>query len=157
MEEPGQPHQHQTEKPAWVGKTDPRLHRSYLLKGLQHVFVVKGHAGKEALDRWLSWARRCRISAFVTFARRIVTHRAAIKATLGHNLSSALIESTNTKIRLLQRTALGFTNAHALIAPAILALGGHGRRPARPNHPLTTYRYVRRAMKRDPGVVTGTR
>ena len=35
--------------------------RAYLLKeGLRYVFTVKGEAGKIALDRWLSWARRCR-------------------------------------------------------------------------------------------------
>ena len=52
----------QAEKLAWIAKTDPRLHRAYLLKeGLRTVFAVKGQAGKDALDRWLSWARRCRI------------------------------------------------------------------------------------------------
>ena len=62
----------QSAKLAWIAKTDPRLHRAYLLKeGLRHVFAVKGRAGKEALDRWLSWARRCRIPAFVDLARRI--------------------------------------------------------------------------------------
>jgi hypothetical protein len=29
------------------------------------VFVLKGEAGKEALDWWVTWARRCRIPAFV--------------------------------------------------------------------------------------------
>ena len=56
--------------------------------------------------------------------RKIRRHRAAIDAALTHNLSNALIESTNTKIRLLQRTAFGFRSADALIALAMLALGG---------------------------------
>ena len=60
----------QRDKLAWIAKTDPRLHRAYLLKeGLRYVFAVKGEAGKQALDRWLSWARRCRIPAFVHLAR----------------------------------------------------------------------------------------
>ena len=121
----------QVEKLAWIAKTDPRLHRAYLLKeGLRHVFAVKGEAGKEALDRWISWARRCRIPAFVELARRIVKHRAAIDAALEHELSNALVESTNTKIRLLTRVAFGFRSSEALIALAMLALGGH--RPALP-------------------------
>ena len=78
----------------------------------------------EALDRWQSWAARCRIPAFVALGRRIRTHRAAIDAALTHNLSNALIESTNTKIRLLQRIAFGFKSADALIALAMLSLGG---------------------------------
>jgi transposase len=115
----------QTAKLAWIAKSDPRLHRAYLLKeGLRHVFAVKGEEGKEALDRWLSWAARCRIPAFVALGKKIRKHRATIDATLEHDLSNGLIESTNTKIRLLQRMAFGFKSAHALIALAMLSLGG---------------------------------
>lgn len=58
-------------KLAWIAKTDPRLHRAYLLKeGLRYVFIAKGEAGKTALDRWLPWARRCRIQAFVRLVDR---------------------------------------------------------------------------------------
>lgn len=89
------------------------------------MFAVKGEAGKEALDRWLSWARRCQIPAFVKLARRITTVKARIHATLDHRLSNALIESVNTKIRLLTRIAFGFRSAQALIALAMLSLGGH--------------------------------
>jgi transposase len=121
----------QNAKLAWIAKTDPRLHRAYLLKeGLRHVFAVKGQEGKNALDRWLSWARRCRIPSFVDLARKIGRHRTSIDATLQHALSNALIESTNTKIRLLTRIAFGFKNINALIALAMLALGGY-----RPNLP----------------------
>ncbi len=123
--------EHQAAKLAWIAKTDPRLYRAYLLKeGLRHAFAVKGEAGKEALDAWTSWARRCRIDAFVELQRKIVKHRAAIDATLDHGLSNGLIESTNTKIRLLTRIAFGFRSPDALIALAILALGG--QRPALP-------------------------
>lgn len=118
--------EHQQARLGWIAKTDPRLYRAYLLKeGLRHVFAVKGDAGKEALDRWTSWARRCRIPAFVELQRKITKHRAAIDATLEHGLSNALIESTNTKIRLLTRIAFGFRSPQALIALALLALGGH--------------------------------
>ena len=101
------------------GGAEPRWHLS-----------VKGQAGKEALDKWISWARRCRIPVFVELASRIVTHRDPIDAALDHGLSQGLIESTNTKIRVLTRIAFGFHNAEALIALAMLALGGH--RPALP-------------------------
>jgi transposase len=121
----------QRDKLEWIAKTDPRLYRAYLLKeGLRYVFKVKDEAGKQALDRWISWARRCRIPAFVQLQQRIVKHRAAIDATLEHGLSQGLIESTNTKIRLLTRLAFGFRSPEALIALAMLALGGH--RPALP-------------------------
>jgi transposase len=124
----------QRDKLAWIAKTDPRLHRAYLLKeGLRYVFTVKGQAGKIALDRWLSWARRCRITAFVRLARRITTVPKRIHASLDHRLSNALIESVNTKIRLLTRIAFGIRSPDALIALAMLSLGGH--RPVLPDPP----------------------
>jgi transposase len=124
----------QLDKLAWIARTDQRLYRAYLLKeGLRFVFAVKGEAGKHALDRWLGWAARCRIAAFVALGRKVRKHRAAIDAALDHQLSNALIESTNTKIRLLQRIAFGFHSADALVALAMLALGG--LRPALPGRP----------------------
>ena len=89
------------------------------------MFAVKGDEGKDALDRWIQWARRSRIPAFVQLQRRIVTHRAAIDAALDTGLSQGLIESTNTKIRLLTRIAFGFHGYQPLIALAMLALGAH--------------------------------
>ena len=110
----------------WIAKTDPKLWRAYLLKeGLRYVFAVKGDAGSEALDQWLSWARRSRLPAFVKLAKKIGGHRAAIDATLEHRLSNALAESTNTKIRLLTRVAFGFHGPEPLMALAMLALGSH--------------------------------
>ena len=110
----------------WIAKTDPRLYRAYLLKeGLRLAFQIKGEEGKQALDNWTSWARRCRIPAFVELQRRIVKHRAAIDATLDHNLSNGLVESTNTKIRLHTRVAFGFHKPEALTALAMLSLGGY--------------------------------
>ena len=54
----------------------------------------------------------------------------AINAALEHGLSNALIESTNTKIRLIIRMANGFRDTNALISMALLSLGSH--RPALP-------------------------
>jgi len=57
--------------------------------------------------------------------KRIVRHRKTIDSTLEHGLSNGLIESTNTKIRVLTRMAFGFTKPEALGALAMLALGGY--------------------------------
>jgi transposase len=62
----------QREKLAWIATTDPGLHRGYLLKeGLRFVFSLDGQTGAEALDRWLSWARRSRLPPFVQLAKQI--------------------------------------------------------------------------------------
>jgi transposase len=116
---------------AWIATTDPRLYRAYLLKeGLRMVFRMPHNAAATALDRWISWAQRCRIPAFVKLQKSIVKHRPRILAAIEHGLSNGLIESTNTKIRLITRMAYGFHSADALIALALLNLGGH--RPALP-------------------------
>ena len=57
-------------------------------------------------------------------------HQARILAAIEHNLSNGLIESTNTKIRLITRIAFGFKSPQDLIALALLSLGGH--RPTLP-------------------------
>ncbi len=81
--------------------------------------------GNEALDCWLSWARRSQPPAFIELAKKITRHRQAIDANLEHGLSQGLIESTNTKIRLLTRLAFGFDGPQPLFALALLALGSH--------------------------------
>jgi transposase len=119
----------QQSKLDWIAKTHPRLHRAWALKeGLRWVFTLSRQrytrAAKIALDRWISWAQRCRIPAFVDLARRVVKHHDAIHISIDHNLSNALVESVNTKLRLITRIAFGFHDPHAFIGLAMLALGG---------------------------------
>ncbi len=132
---------------SWIATSDPKLYRAYLLKeGLRTVFRLPHKAAVIALDRWIAWARRCRIPAFVKLAKSIVKHRPRILAAIEHNLSNGLIESTNTKIRLITRMAYGFHSADALIALAMLK---PRRPPTRPPRPQLTHRRVRRA-ENDP-------
>ncbi|MFG2843607.1 transposase, partial [Kitasatospora sp. NPDC048296] len=118
----------------------PRLHRAYLLKeGLRTIYRIArtegAHAAAEALDRWLSWARRCRIPVFVELARKVRRHHDAILHAIVEELSNGLIESTNTKTRLIIRRGFGFRSADAVIALVMLCLGGNS--PALPRRQLT--------------------
>jgi len=126
-------------KLAWVEKTDPKLYRAYLLKeGLRTVLKLPLHEAITGLERWISWARCSRIEEFVRLQRRITKHKATILASIEHGLSNGRIESMNTKIRLITRMAFGFKSPEALIALAMLSLGG--LRPALPgrNQPTPT-------------------
>ncbi len=121
----------QQAKLAWIHKTQPLLSRAWLLKeGLRTALKLDGKEGKYALGRWLSWAARCRIPEFVELGRKVRRHLPSIHATLDHHLSNGLVESVNTKIRVITRMAFGFRNPAALIALAMLTLGG--LRPALP-------------------------
>jgi transposase len=116
----------QEAKLAWVAKVNRRLYRAYLLKEqFRAIIAVKGRAALTMLKAWLAWAARSRIAAFVELGRRIRKHLAGIEAALLHDLSNALIESTNTKLRLLTRVAYGFKDPEHLIALALLDRGGY--------------------------------
>lgn len=115
----------------YIAATHPRLHRAWALKeGLRVAVTGIGPGAVEALDRWIGWAQRSRIESFVRLARRIRIYRTAIVATIEHRLTNALVESFNTKIRLIARRAFGFHHVKALIALARLTLSG--QRPPLP-------------------------
>jgi transposase len=76
------------------------------------------------LERWLAWASRSKLPPFVKAARSIRAHKVRIYASIAHGLSNARVESINARIRLLTRMAFGFHSPEALIALAMLHLGG---------------------------------
>jgi hypothetical protein len=87
----------QQTKLAWIVQTDPRLARAYYLKeGLRVIFKLPLAEATEALDKWVGWARRCRIPSFVKLQKSIVKHRTAILASIEHGLSNGRVESQAT-------------------------------------------------------------
>ena len=76
------------------------------------------------LNAWLKWARRCRLEPFVKLARTIRDQRLGIEAALRHRLSNARTEQINTQIRLITRRGFGYHSPWAVIALAMLSLGG---------------------------------
>ena len=118
-----------------IAKINERLFRAYMLKEqLRLVFHEPDTDTAVALLKaWLAWARRCRIPAFVKLAKTITSNHAGIVATLSHRLSNARVEAINTTLRLITRRAYGFHSADALIALAMLTVGG--LRPPLPGRP----------------------
>jgi transposase len=119
-----------------IAQTNHPIYLAYLLKEqLRAVFADGGAERCQLLDRWLQWANDSALPAFVDLARRMQPYTNEIKNALTYRLSNARVESINTKIRLLTRIAFGFKSVHALIAMAMLHLGGYdlhlpGRTPA---------------------------
>jgi transposase len=115
----------QQAKLATIEHVNRRLYRAYLLKEqLRLVFHTSPEEAVPLLEAWLAWARRCRIASFVKLAKTITANKTGIAATLTHRLSNARIEAINTTLRLITRRAYGFHSAEALIALAILTVGG---------------------------------
>jgi len=116
----------QARKLAWVAKVNTKLYRAYLMKEQLRIAIrTKGTLALTMLDAWLAWVQRCRIPAFVELGRKIKRNFAGIEAAMLNNLSNALIESTNTKIRVLHRMAFGFAKPEHLIALALLDRAGY--------------------------------
>lgn len=108
-----------------IERTNRPLYRAYLLKEqLRQVFQLKGQAGKQLLSRWLAWASRCRIPAFIRLGRTIRREQAFIETALEYRMSNARVEGVNTRIRLASRIAFGFRSAQALIDTVLLTCGG---------------------------------
>jgi transposase len=127
----------QAGKLRWVAYSNRHLYRAYLLKEeLRLAVATKGEDGIVLLAHWLNWASHCRIPAFVDLARKVRRHRQAIEDAFRSKTSNALVESTNTKIRVLTRVAFGFKSPDALIAMAMLSVGGAcPDLPGRDTHP----------------------
>jgi len=89
------------------------------------IIGTKGIVSLTMLDTWLAWAARSRIPAFVELGRKVRRHAPGIEAALMNNVSNALVESTNTKLRVLHRMAFGFKEPEHLIALALVDRGGY--------------------------------
>jgi len=115
----------QQHKLAQIQQTNKPLYRAYLIsQQLREIYRVTYEEAVELLDAWLVWARRCRLGPFVKLAKTITKQRPGIEAAIRHGLSNARIEQINTQLRLITRRAYGFRTPQALIALAMLTLGG---------------------------------
>jgi transposase len=115
----------QQRKLAHIQRVNQRLYRAYLLKEhLRLIYRVDAEQAIGVLDAWLKWASRCRLQPFVKLARTIRAQRTGIEAALHNRLSNARTEQINTQIRLITRRGFGYHSQDAVIALAMLSLGG---------------------------------
>ncbi|MBA2718497.1 MAG: transposase [Chloroflexi bacterium] len=76
------------------------------------------------LDEWIGWAKASSSARFRVVGRRVEKHRTGIVASLLHGLSNGRVDAVNTHVRLIARIGYAFHSAEALIALAMLGLGG---------------------------------
>jgi len=112
-------------KLAWIAKLNGPLYRAYLLKEqLRQIYRLEPDQAIKLLDGWLKWARRCRLAPFVKLAATLTKTRPMIEASVRNKLSNARVEQMNTQIRLITRRGFGYHSPQAVIAIAMLSLGG---------------------------------
>jgi transposase len=116
----------QQQKLAWIQTLNAPIYRAYLLKEqLRQIYHAQSvEDALVLLEAWLKWARRCRLQPFVKLARRITEQRPRVEGALHHLLSNARVEQVNTQIRLIIRRGFGYHSPEAVIALAMLTLGG---------------------------------
>jgi transposase len=76
------------------------------------------------LKRWITAAKRSRITGFITLARRIARNFDGIINAVVHQLSNSLTEGLNAGIRLIQARAHGYADLDNLIEMIHLCHGG---------------------------------
>lgn len=127
----------QVESLASIQEHNKMLYRAYLLKEqLRLIFRLPLDEALRLLDRWLVWARLCRIPQFSDLAKTIASQKEEIRATLIYRHTQARVEGMNGAIRLITRRAYGFHSADSLIGLAMLSLGGLA--PALPGRVVAT-------------------
>ncbi|MFP5310237.1 MAG: transposase [Actinomycetes bacterium] len=102
------------------------LWRGYQLKeAFRAIFAGDLDVGQaaELLDRWCSWAQRCRLAPFVKAQRTVRKHREGILAAIRLGLTNARLEGLNQRVRLILRRAFGFHSAKAALALVMLSAG----------------------------------
>ena len=94
------------------------IYRAYLLKeSFQQIYDAPSASEADYLfSEWYSWARRSGLEPFRKFAATIKGHWPAVRRFLEVKLTNAIVEGTNSKIRMISHRAFGFHSAAALIA-----------------------------------------
>jgi transposase len=102
-----------------------RLLRAWQLKEeLRELFKLPLLAARRALEGWLAYASRSKLTPFVKLARTIRTYRPSIEATIEWKLTNGIAESNNAAIGRIRANARGFHDADAFITMIMLDRAG---------------------------------
>ena len=116
----------QAEQLAAIRRAGGQVWRAYRLKEALHaIFDPDLRPGEAAalLDRFTSWAQRCRLPSFIKLQRTIRKYRAGILAALELGINNGRTEGLNRKVRALTSRAFGFHSADAVAAMIMLCCG----------------------------------
>lgn len=113
-------------KLAAIQGENKRLYRAYLLKEqFRDILDRRQHnVVRRLLRRWLGWATRSRLPAFVKVARTIRQHLDGIVEYVRWRYTNSPHEGQNNKVRLVTRRAYGFHSAEATLAMIELCCSG---------------------------------
>jgi len=91
---------------------------------LRGIFALPLLAARRALDDWLTYASRSKLTPFVKLARTVRHCRTSIEATIEWRLTNGIAESNNASIGRIRTNARGFHDAQAFITMIMLDRAG---------------------------------
>lgn len=110
-----------------IARTHRRIGRAWTLKEQARDLYRYEHPpgmARRRLKAWITAARRSNIAAFVALAKRFHQHFEPILAAIELDISNALIEGINAKIRLINARGYGHHSAQTLTSMIYLCLSG---------------------------------
>lgn len=111
-----------------------------LKEALRDIFKT-AHGRGEAellLNKWYSWARRCRVPQVKEFALTIKRHWDGILNSFDSELTNGSVEGINSIIQAAKARARGYSTRHNLILITYLIAGKLAHLPQSPFKPTTT-------------------
>ena len=111
-----------------------------LKESLREIFqTAQGRQQAEALlNKWYSWARRCRVPQMKKFAETIKRHWNGILNSFDSGLTNGSVEGINSMIQAAKSRARGYSSKHNLILMTYLIAGKLAHLPRSPFKPTTT-------------------
>jgi len=90
------------------------------------------------LNRWYSWARRCRVVQMKEFALTVKRHWQGILNSFDSKLSNGRVEGINSLIQAAKARARGYSTTKSLILMSYMIAGNLAHLPISPFKPDTT-------------------
>jgi transposase len=111
-----------------------------LREALREIFQTapSRQVAEPLLERWYSWARRCRVPQMKDFALTIHRHWDGILNAFDSRLSNGRVEGINSLIQAAKARARGYRTTHNLILMSYLIAGNLANLPANPYKGTTT-------------------
>jgi transposase len=114
-----------------------RTHRAFRIKeALREIFRSAENAAEAEplLERWYSWARRCRLEPVKRVATTIKEHWTGILNAFDSRLTNGRVEAANSLIQAAKAKARGYGTTRHLITISYLVAGRLAHLPTSPFH-----------------------
>jgi transposase len=120
---------------AELARLNLKTHRAARIKDSLREIFQSAQSAAEAeplLEKWYSWARRCRLEPIKHTAKTLKEHWQGILNAFDSKLTNGRVEATNSLIQAAKAKARGYGTTKHLITIAYLVAGKLTRLPASP-------------------------